>query len=108
MTIKQKASSYNLQSQEFKEGDLHLAKRAALLGSVSAQAQHFSSETVDAAEPLYVIKDAAKLLHLPIWKLSRAVRAGIVPSYRFLNGRRLVRITEVLAVVERSREGGAK
>ena len=54
------------------------------------------------------VKDVAKILHLPTWKISRAVRAGIIPSYSLLNGRRLIRINEVLAVLERSREGGAQ
>jgi hypothetical protein len=56
---------------------------------------------------LLTIKAAAALRGLPYWKLQRAVKLGIVPSYRLLNSRRLIRIEELDAVIRRSREGGA-
>jgi hypothetical protein len=52
------------------------------------------------------IKLAADQLGLPYWKLLRAVKAGQVPSYRFFNSRKLVRPSEVVAVMERTRMGG--
>jgi hypothetical protein len=58
------------------------------------------------AEPLLTIKEAARILNLPTWKLGRAVRRGLVQSYCLLNSRRLVRISEVVRVIERTREGG--
>ncbi len=57
-------------------------------------------------EKLLPIKSAADKLGLPYWKLLRAVKAGDVSSYRFFNSRRLVRPSEVIAVIERSRTGG--
>jgi excisionase family DNA binding protein len=59
------------------------------------------------AERLLTVAEAADTLGIHRWKLSRAVTAGIVPSYRLFNGRRLVRLSEIIAVIERSREGGA-
>ncbi|MGO9060131.1 MAG: hypothetical protein ACLQU2_22535 [Candidatus Binataceae bacterium] len=53
----------------------------------------------------YTIKEAAALLGLPTWKLQRAVGKGLVPSYTFLNRRKLVRLTEIDAAFQR--EGGA-
>jgi hypothetical protein len=57
-------------------------------------------------EKLSPIKVAASQLGLPYWKLLRAVKAGLVPSYRFLNSRQLVRPSEIVAVMDRSRTGG--
>jgi hypothetical protein len=56
---------------------------------------------------LVPIKLAADLLSLPYWKLLRSVRAGLIPSYRLLNSRKLVRPSEVIAAIERSRSGVA-
>jgi excisionase family DNA binding protein len=53
------------------------------------------------------IKEAAELLGLPYWKLQRAVKRGEVPFYTFYNSRKLVRPSEVVDVIERTREGGA-
>jgi predicted site-specific integrase-resolvase len=53
------------------------------------------------------ISDAADREGIPRWKLREAVRRGLLPSYQFLNGRRLVRISEVLQLIENSRTGGA-
>lgn len=58
------------------------------------------------AEPLLTIQAAAEALSLHAWKLRRAIKAGLIPSYRLLNSRRLVRLSEVVAVIEASREGG--
>ncbi len=56
-----------------------------------------------ATERLLPIADAAAALGLHTWKLRRAVKAGLVPSYTLLNSRRLVRLSEVVAVIEASR-----
>ena len=52
----------------------------------------------------YTIKEAAALLGLPTWKLQRAVKDGLIPSYTFLNRRKLVRLSEIDAALKR--EGG--
>jgi hypothetical protein len=61
----------------------------------------------DPLQQLCPIKKAAALLGRPYWQVQRAVRDRLVPSYTFLNGRRLVRPSEILDFIERTREGGA-
>jgi hypothetical protein len=61
---------------------------------------------MQAVEPLFTIHEAAAALGLHTWKLRRAVKVGLVPSYSLLNNRRLVRLSEVVAVIEASRAGG--
>ena len=58
------------------------------------------------AEPFLTVRDAADQLGLPYFKVQRAVKAGLVASYRILNGRRLVRLSELIAAIEASRDGG--
>lgn len=58
-------------------------------------------------EPLMTLKDAASALGLPYFKIQRAARAGLIPTYFVYNGRRLVRLSEVLAVINFSRSGGS-
>lgn len=57
-------------------------------------------------EPLITLKEAAHRLGLPYFKIQRAVLAGLIPTYRLYNGRRLVRLSEVIAVINGSRQGG--
>jgi hypothetical protein len=57
-------------------------------------------------EPLVTLKACAKALGLPYFKLQRATKAGLIPTYRLLNGRRLIRISEVLAIINSTRQGG--
>jgi hypothetical protein len=59
------------------------------------------------SEKLITLKQAGEALGLPHFKLQRAARDGIIPTYRIYNSRRLVRLSEVIAVIERSRSGGA-
>ncbi len=58
------------------------------------------------AEPLLTIGQAAEALGLPRWKVARAVKNGLLPSYTLLNSRKLVRASELVAVIESTREGG--
>jgi hypothetical protein len=60
-----------------------------------------------ATEPFITISDAAKKLGLFPWQIRRAVKAGIIPSYRAFNGRPRVRLSEVVAAIEATRTGGA-
>jgi excisionase family DNA binding protein len=55
-------------------------------------------------EKLYTYKAAAELLGVPYFKIQRAARAKLIPTYRLLNGRRLLKLSEVLAAIEASRE----
>ena len=54
-------------------------------------------------ERFITIREAAAQIGVHKWKLNRAVNQGLVPSYRFCNKRRLVRVSEVLATIEKSR-----
>ncbi len=56
-----------------------------------------------AIEPFVTLKDAARTLHVPYWKLQRGARRGLLTTYRFLNARPLVRLSEVVAIIEASR-----
>ena len=58
----------------------------------------------DRPEPLYTIKEAAALLNLHPWKVRRAVKAGLIPSYKLFNSRLLVRLSEVVAAIEAGRQ----
>ncbi len=60
----------------------------------------------DALELLFTIIRVAELLGIPYWKLNRAVRLGLIPPYTFLNSRKYVRLSEVQAVINASRQGG--
>lgn len=55
--------------------------------------------------PMPVAK-VARLLDLPIWKLRRAAKAGLFPSYWFGNSRRLLKPAEVLEYISSTRQGG--
>jgi hypothetical protein len=57
-------------------------------------------------EQLITLKAAADALGLPTWKLSRAAQQGTIPTYSILNSRKLVKLSEVVAIIEASRQGG--
>lgn len=59
-------------------------------------------------EKLITVKAAADAVGLPTWKLSRAAKQGVFPIYSLLNSRRLVKLSEVIAAVEASRQGGGE
>lgn len=61
---------------------------------------------MEAIEGLRTITSVAKELNLPAWKLSRAAKQGLFPTYQILNSRRLVKLSEVIATIEASRQGG--
>jgi predicted site-specific integrase-resolvase len=56
-------------------------------------------------EPYVNIQDAAKKLGVHAWALRRAVKAGAIPAYTPFNGRKLVRLSEVVAAIDASRIG---
>lgn len=58
-------------------------------------------------EPLVSLKYAAESLGLPYFKIQRAARDGLIPTYFVYNSRRLVRLSEVIAVINGTRQGGA-
>jgi excisionase family DNA binding protein len=70
--------------------------------------QSDSESSKPGPEPFLTIQEAASLLNLPVFKLRRAVKSGVVPSYTFANRRRLVRLPEIVAVIEQSNPGGGQ
>jgi hypothetical protein len=68
--------------------------------------QRSVAEAISAKEPLSTLKAAAEKLELPVFKLTRAAKLGIFPTYTLLNNRKLVRLSEIIAAIERSRSGG--
>jgi hypothetical protein len=57
-------------------------------------------------EALVEAKVAALAFNLPPWKIRRAIQAGLIPHYTLLNRRKLVKLSEVAAAIEASRNGG--
>jgi excisionase family DNA binding protein len=48
---------------------------------------------------LLTLKQASEYLGLPYFKLQRAAKAGLIPSYRLLNSRCYLRISDILRVM---------
>ncbi|MEZ0214623.1 MAG: helix-turn-helix domain-containing protein [Xanthobacteraceae bacterium] len=48
-----------------------------------------------AMEPLLTYQEAASKLGLPYFKIQRAARQGLLPTYRLLNGRRYVKVSDI-------------
>jgi hypothetical protein len=65
-----------------------------------------NSSNVQLPEPLLTLKDVAARLGLPAFKVTRAARLGVFPTYFLLNKRKLARLSEVVTAIERSRVGG--
>ena len=82
---------------------------APILAQDTRQSPHDAGGNVIRAyvpEPLLTLKDVAKRLGLPAFKVTRAAKLGIFPTYTLLNNRKLARLSEVVAAIERSRTGG--
>jgi len=50
-------------------------------------------------EPYSTIKEAAEILGLKTWALREAVKEGLVPGYKFIGNRWMVRVSEIEAVI---------
>lgn len=48
---------------------------------------------------LLTMKEAAAKLGIQYWKIQRAVKLGLVPTYSLFNPRKLVRVSEVLELM---------
>jgi excisionase family DNA binding protein len=57
-------------------------------------------------EQLLTIQQAATALSVHPWALRRAVKAGTIPAYAPFNGRKLVRLSEVISAINASKVGG--
>lgn len=58
-------------------------------------------------EPLLTLKRVADELGLPVFKVVRAAKRGVFPTYTLFNNRKLARLSEVIAAIDRSRSGGS-
>jgi hypothetical protein len=59
-------------------------------------------------EKLLTFRATADALGVPYFKVQRAARAKLFPTYRVFNGRRLLKVSEVVAAIDSTREGGDK
>lgn len=59
------------------------------------------------AERLHTLHQAAEALGLHYWQLQRAVKRGSIPAYSPF-GRKLVKLSEVMAYINSFRQGGAE
>ena len=80
--------------------------RTCTCGDERRSDPHSSSTKRPAEEKLLTIREVADALGLHYWQVQRAVRRGDIPCYRPFNSRPLLRLSEVLAFVEASRQGG--
>lgn len=56
-------------------------------------------------EPFLTLQQAAKELGVHTWALRRAVKSGAIPAYQPFNGRKLVRLSEIVAAINASKVG---
>lgn len=57
-------------------------------------------------EPFLTLQQAAKEIGVHLWALRRAVKSGAIPAYQPFNGRKLVRLSEVVSAINASKVGG--
>lgn len=57
-------------------------------------------------ERFYCYKEAAGILGVPYSKIQRAAKRGLFPTYTLHNSRPLVRISEIIAAMKPSTDGG--
>ncbi|WP_454748066.1 hypothetical protein [Ciceribacter selenitireducens] len=59
-------------------------------------------------EKLLTFKDAAFAIGAKEWQIRRAAKSGAIPTYSPFNSRRLVKLSEVVAYIDSSRQGGTE
>jgi hypothetical protein len=62
--------------------------------------------TPPGVEKYITLHEAADIFGLPYFKILRAAKQKVIPTYTIFNSRRLVRASEVEAIIVASREGG--
>lgn len=55
-----------------------------------------TTNNVDEFNRLFTYKDAATKLNVPYFKIQRAARSGIIPTYSILNSRKYVKLSDIL------------
>lgn len=53
----------------------------------------------------YTVKEASGLYNIPKWKFWRAIRLGLLPCERLLNGRIYLRAADIEAALSQNVEG---
>lgn len=51
---------------------------------------------IDDLDKLRTFKDAAAKLSVPYFKVQRAARAGVIPTYSLFNSRKYVKLRDIL------------
>ena len=59
-------------------------------------------------EPFLTLKDVATRLGVPAFKITRAAKLGVFPTYTLFNNRKLARLSEVVEAIKRTSTGGQK
>lgn len=54
------------------------------------------TQLIDDYDRLLTYRDAAAILRIPYFKIQRAARAGIIPTYSILNSRKYVKLSDIL------------
>mgnify|MGYP000153282515 FL=1 len=57
-------------------------------------------------EKFITLAKAAEAVGARCWQLQRAIKRGDIPSYSPFKSRKLVKLSEVVAFIEASRQGG--
>lgn len=57
-------------------------------------------------EPYRSIRQAAHLLGIKPWALRKAVKDGLVPGYKFIGNKWMVKLSEVEAAIHTFNQGG--
>ena len=63
---------------------------------------------IPSSEPFLTFKDIAASLGIPTFKIRRAAKLGLFPTYTLFNNRRLARLSEVVEAIKRTSTGGQK
>lgn len=66
----------------------------------------YSRPALPEIEPLVTFKVAAQQLGLPYHRIQRAAKAGLIPTYKLGQSRKLVRVSEINAIINSTRTGG--
>jgi hypothetical protein len=75
---------------------------------IRGKAETRGAQGGEVTERLLTYKATAGALGVPYFKVQRAARAKLFPTYRLFNGRRLLKLSEVVAVIDSTREGGER
>ncbi len=61
---------------------------------------NITTASLTAPEPFVTMKHVAAAIGIPYYKIVRAVNAGLVPHHTLFDGKKYLRLSEVLASIE--------